>query len=81
MKRFLMALIVVSMVALSGCTFVESDDTQPEATENTDTRSGIEGEGVERVVDEEAGVVCYKFTGYNKGGISCVPLNETDLQE
>lgn len=32
-----------------------------------------------RWVDTEAGVVLYYFTGAEKGGLTAVPLSETDL--
>ena len=32
-----------------------------------------------RWVDTEAGVVLYYFTGADKGGMTAVPLSETDL--
>lgn len=34
--------------------------------------------GVDRVVDHEADVVCYR-TGHTDGGVDCLPLNETSL--
>lgn len=31
---------------------------------------------VMRFIDEEAGVACWVAIGYNRGGISCVPLDQ-----
>ena len=36
---------------------------------------------VGRVIDEEAGVVCYVAVGMEKGGLSCLPLSETYLSK
>ncbi|WP_168215853.1 hypothetical protein [Halorussus ruber] len=33
-----------------------------------------------RWVDTEAGVVLYYFTGADKGGMTAVPLSETELE-
>lgn len=35
---------------------------------------------IERYVDEEAGVVCWLYAGY-QGGLSCLPIDQTDLKE
>jgi len=37
------------------------------------------GGAVFRVTDEEAGVVCWVYIGYQKGGISCLPRGDTRL--
>ena len=37
------------------------------------------GSDITRFIDEEAGVVCWIYTGYNKGGISCLPIKDTAL--
>jgi len=34
---------------------------------------------VSRVVDAEAGVVCWVYQGSRSGAISCMPLSETEL--
>lgn len=34
---------------------------------------------VTRFEDKEAGVVCWVYNGYNKGGISCLPIAQTTL--
>lgn len=34
---------------------------------------------VYRTVDEDAGVVCWVFSGPSKGGIDCMSLSETEL--
>lgn len=37
-------------------------------------------DAVNRVVDDEAGVVCYTFdSGSYAGGISCIPISQTRL--
>ena len=34
---------------------------------------------VYRVADDEAGVVCWIYRGYEKGGIDCLPIEQTRL--
>jgi hypothetical protein len=85
MRRALLIGLVGLLALTAGCSG-SSTDAQP--TESTDTPAEVEaGDGIERFVDEEAGVVCYvsdkegataSGAGW-KSGISCVPLNETDL--
>ena len=36
---------------------------------------------VYRVIDRDAKVVCWIFAAYKKGGISCLPLEQTDLPQ
>ena len=35
--------------------------------------------GAYRFIDHQAGVVCWVYANYGKGGISCLPLIETRL--
>lgn len=37
------------------------------------------GTSVERYIDNEAGVVCWVYTAPYRGGLDCMPLNETLL--
>lgn len=88
-KKLLAVVAVVLLAGLAGCT---GGGDAPEPDRNTDaTGDGtIVYEGVDtsnevtRFVDREAGVVCYYFAypdGYaGQGGLSCVPLNETELR-
>jgi len=41
--------------------------------------SGAEKNTIYRWVDTDAGVVLYYFTGADKGGLTAIPLAETDL--
>ena len=92
MKRTTLAVIAVVLLAgLAGC--IGGGDSGPEPSENTDasTQGEIvyenppEGDGVIRFVDSEAGVVCYVFArgdGYDgQGGLSCVPIEDTNFAE
>lgn len=36
-------------------------------------------ETVYRAVDEEAGVVLYRWRGNDKGGLTAIPIDQTDL--
>jgi hypothetical protein len=35
--------------------------------------------GITRFYDNDAGVVCWVYNDFEKGGISCLPLKETKL--
>lgn len=35
------------------------------------------GHYIYRFVDKQMGVVCWVYNGFEKGGISCVPLDQT----
>ena len=71
-------LIVTMLLALFGCAGPEAE-TGAEQTIVTGSSGGLFT--VSRIIDEEAKVVCWVFTGYYKGGISCLPLNETGLDQ
>ena len=45
-------------------TFLISDRIQP---------------GINRVIDKEAGVVCWVYKGLDRGGIDCLPISQTQL--
>lgn len=73
MKRFLTA----AALALTAC-------APTTAYTSTGTDAPIKmadvGQLVDRIVDEEAGVVCYLYAHFEGGGsISCLPLNQTLL--
>lgn len=55
-----------------GWEVVENIDVgEPNATAKND---------IYRWVDTEAGVVLYYFTGADKGGLTAIPLSETELE-
>ena len=90
-----LALLVLT-AGLAGCLGPENMVEEKPATP-TDSNSTVihEGDGgfkqgyskVTRFVDEEANVVCYKYdekmnTEYgHAGGLSCLPMNDTDLEQ
>jgi len=49
----------------------------------TDAHDRIDFRGlpvtVERYIDREAGVVCYRYKSFDAGGISCLPIKDTLL--
>lgn len=95
MKRTLALLSVVVLIGLAGCVGVNTDGTaaaadtpEPHEPQNVtkiadETDGFVDDYGIHRFVDEEAGVVCYTYKdgeGAGQGsGLSCMPLNETDL--
>jgi hypothetical protein len=69
MKQLIALLIALSILA--GC--------KPPSTDSTNNDSFPYG--ISRHVDEEAGVVCWVYTSYQRGGIDCLPISDTKLGE
>jgi hypothetical protein len=64
--RIVLAFALVGLVLFGGCTGAdESEET---------------GDGVERFYVENDSVVCYWNDDVEAGGMSCLPLNETEYQ-
>jgi len=75
MKKFLIIVIMVC-VLLSGCT----DNTQ--LLDNSENKVSIGNGMMFRVIDKEAGVVCWmSSTLDSRAGIFCLPLSETKLDQ
>ena len=74
MKRALMFLVVVLVVVLMlvGCAASGAPTDR--------LSSNGYGDVVFKVVDDEAGVVCWVYDGIKQGGIDCMPLSETELR-
>jgi hypothetical protein len=70
-----LAILLLALVACAALT-TEMEITQLPVAKPSGTRITVY-----RIVDEEAGVACWVFVGYHKGGISCLPLNETRLDQ
>lgn len=65
--------VTLLLLALAGCgPLVDDGQQRPDCTQVT---SGSLS-GVYRCVDEDAQVVCWVWTGYNQGGIDCMPFSE-----
>jgi hypothetical protein len=62
-------MLLVSVLFLAQCS------AQPTPEEKTGTIHSESSEEVYRVIDDEAGVVCWVFDG-SSGGISCLPLDQ-----
>lgn len=60
-------LIAVLLAFVTGYGGTDYDDVAPIAVEGTEIRA---------VEVEEYGVVCFIYTGYKKGGLSCLPRSE-----
>lgn len=74
-KWFVLIFVVLAMVAL----VLPAPASQSE-TEGTSATIGDSPPGeVDRVVDQEAGVVCYTYDRANGGGIDCLVVNQTAL--
>jgi len=76
MKKIFLAIIFALLI--SGCAPPTGDS--PDASDTKDTEVVGLTDSVFRVVDEEAGVVCWIYSsGGYKGGIDCMRIEETDL--
>jgi len=74
MKMKRIALVLVLVALLVGC------ETDPE-WKNPDNQERLSSVGtVYRYIDAEAGVVCWIVDGGYNGGMSCLPIGETDLR-
>lgn len=93
-RTFIATVGAAGATGLAGC-LGGSDDTSDDQQYTTTERDAVfdevaeadDGGTIERFIDEDAGVVCYRLrregaVGSGAGwesGLSCVPLNETDL--
>lgn len=70
-------LLLATLVVLGGCVPAVDGSGNP-LPRSAPVSASL---NVQRVVDEEAGVACWVWTSalYETGGISCLPLSETDL--
>lgn len=74
MKR----LLLVAALALTGCR--PNEEIQSEAGEGAvDANPISSNQFISRYYDDEAGVVCWVYSAYGQGGISCLPYHSTDL--
>lgn len=76
MKKFVLLVLVLS-VLISAC----APDPYQLELQDTSKPYIIVNNNVVRIVDEQAGVVCwiYSHQKYHEGGISCLPLADTLL--
>lgn len=78
------ALLAVFIIAAGLVVYTDAVET-PADGENATAEGpdvAVDGllEDLERIVLPEDGVVCYRYTGRYKGGLSCLPLNATDVE-
>ena len=69
---YILGLSVVVLWLVTGC--------QPKVIESR-SPSMNPGYGISRYVDQEAGVVCWVWAGGHAGGLSCLPIADTRLDE
>lgn len=81
MRRWMMVLgLALALAACTGAAPATAPAAAQEEPGNTVTAvsTGID-QVVFRVVDDDAGVVCWLYSGISKGGISCLPKSSTRL--
>lgn len=66
MKLFLLITVLIALTACAAPAVMQGAVTSDPS--------------IMRWTDREAGVVCWVYYGYNKGGISCLPIDETRLE-
>lgn len=68
--------LLVLVFLLAGCSQIQYEDDPAQQVMPIPNNYGVV-----RYVDEEAGVVCWIYSAYHKGGISCFPLDDTLLDK
>ena len=82
MKKYsiFMSIVLLFVFLLGGCQSV-SEVIEPVVDDpNIKTVEISALTYISRYVDGEAGIVCYVFIGYEKGGIDFLPIDETSLR-
>ena len=69
---YILGLSVVVLWLVTGC--------QPKVIESRSPSVNL-GYAISRYVDEEAGVVCWVYGVTSGGGLSCLPIADTRLDE
>lgn len=80
--NFKLTLAVAAMVLLAGCSVGSPDVSEKTPEPQVGERLGdAPNGGTYRVIDDEAGVVCYYIDDHGSSGeaMSCLPINETRL--
>lgn len=72
MKEKVLLLLFVAVLVLGAC--------GPEPIPCVTSETQLPGTYIIRLIDHEAEVVCWIYTRYNLGGISCLPLGDTALE-
>jgi len=70
MKRLIIFLLALILTACSA--------PPPKEQLKTESINDIRY-NITRYVDDEAGVVCWVYGNYEKGGLSCLPLSQTSI--
>lgn len=80
-KRIL--LISLVLLVLVGCATQEytNEDSGIDSIYLGKIKSGSYANYIERFIDSEAGVVCWVVVEFRGGGISCLPLDQTNLSK
>ena len=76
MKKLILIAALLTLF-LGGCEV--SDSADYDSLKGCSTIQVDSLNTIYRCIDEPANVVCYIFNGYNKGGLSCIPLSDTTL--
>ena len=67
-KFRIMILFLICVLLCGGCTPVVDEPVRVDLTGS-----------IQRFYDHEAGVVCWIYNSYNRSGISCLPMDQTNL--
>ena len=69
---YILGMIAVVLWLVTGC--------QPKVIESRSPSVNL-GYGISRYQDAEAGVICWVYAAGHAGGISCLPIADTRLDE
>jgi hypothetical protein len=67
-----MTMIIIAMI-INACAVDDPSIAVVDKQQTTESR-------ISRNIDEEAGVVCWTYTIYDNGSISCLSIEDTDLR-
>jgi len=75
-----LCLLILIALMINGCAPREEIPLQTPIS-GVHLYSGYFYNGVTRMYDEDAGVVCWVVEAYRGAGISCLPVSETTLED
>ena len=84
MKHNRTVLVILLVSLLMGCGPADPTDSQNGDEAHADNAVKIFSgalNDVYRVEDAEAGVICWVYNGHDKGGIDCLPIEQTRLEK
>lgn len=79
-KKVAVILCIVTLFVLSAFTFYFGYQLNDSDFTVIYDKAGMDGTRIYRFVDEEADAVCWVYSSFQQGGISCLPTDETSIR-